>query len=195
MKINKTRNQIVIIFLIYLFLALAGCNWKSVSIIEETSESLNKSETDIRTPSLFNSTSTDLNLLYPIENSLSTQTPNYLSSGFVTLTPDPLLSNIVISEVRHENDVEVIVIKNIGASAQDIGSYIIYSPGANERKVLPKDLVLQSGDTYSIYNGSDLSVFPEEQGWMKNAVLTTAFDEVWILNNAGRIMYYFTYYP
>jgi|GEM_PF-1160666 hypothetical protein len=132
---------------------------------------------------------------YPLENNESTEIPAYLLPEFITATPDPALVSIIISEVRHENGLETIVIKNIGEEQQDISAFMIYSPAIDDRKILPQNIVLDTGDTFMLYNGPDTSAYPESQRWLKETILNEALDEVWLLNDAARIVYYFVYYP
>ena len=136
----------------------------------------------------------DIVLAYPIEGIPSTDVPAYLLPGFITATPDPILAQLVISEVRHENDTEIITIKNISDDVKDIGAFMIYSPELGERKILPEGLKLASGDTFIIYNGETFG-YPEEQIWLSQGVHKSPLDEIWLLNDAARMIYYFVYYP
>lgn len=132
---------------------------------------------------------------YPIGTAQETPVPAYLVPGFITMTPDASLVSIIVSEVQHEDDVEIISIKNISSSTQDISSYMIYSPKLDMRKILPSNLILEPGESFVLYNGADLEKFPEDQRWLDAPVLTEALDEVWLTNAAARIIYYFVYYP
>lgn len=136
----------------------------------------------------------EIESIYPSGEVIGTQVPEYLLPGFITATPDPELAPIVISEVRHEDNVEIIVIKNISNKEVDISAYMIFSPEVGDRKILPNDLRLSSGETFLLYNGENLD-FPQEQIWLTKAVLNNPLDEIWLLNSAARIVYYFTYYP
>ena len=115
--------------------------------------------------------------------------------GFVTMTPDADLSSIIVSDVKHEGDVESIYITNISADTHDISKYMIYSPASDARKILPNNLILEPGETYVLYNGTSLENYPVDQRWLDTPVLTQALDEVWLTNSAARILYYFIYYP
>lgn len=132
---------------------------------------------------------------YPLENRENTEIPAYLLPGFSTPTPDPEMVSLIISEVRHENGLETIVIKNISGETMDISSYMIYSPAVDDRKILPQNLTLESGETFMLYNGPGSSEYPESQRWLTQTILEQALDEVWLLNDAARIIYYFIYYP
>jgi len=115
--------------------------------------------------------------------------------GFVTMTPDASLTSIIISEVRHENDVESIYVTNISSETKDISNYMIYSPELDVRKIFPSNLVLEPGESFILCNGANLESYPAEQRWLDTPILTEALDEVWLTNSAGRILYYFIYYP
>jgi hypothetical protein len=132
---------------------------------------------------------------YPVPGEQATQMPPYMVPGFVTMTPDASLTSIVISEVRHENDVESIYVTNISSATQDISNYMIYSPELDVRKIFPSNLILEPGESFVLYNGANLDSFPAEQRWLDTPILTEALDEVWLTNSAGRILYYFIYYP
>lgn len=132
---------------------------------------------------------------YPVGGQQATQVPPYLVPGFVTMTPDAKLNSIIVSEVRHENDVESIYITNISSTNQDISNYMIYSPAKDVRKILPSNLILKPGESYILFNGADLSSHPADQQWLDTPILTEALDEVWLTNSAARILYYFIYYP
>jgi hypothetical protein len=132
---------------------------------------------------------------YPVPGEQATQMPPYMVPGFVTMTPDASLTSIVISEVRHENDVESIYVTNISSATQDISNYMIYSPELDVRKIFPSNLILEPGESFVLYNGANLDSFPVEQQWLDTPILTEALDEVWLTNSAGRILYYFIYYP
>ena len=132
---------------------------------------------------------------YPIPGEQATQVPPYMVPGFVTMTPDASLTSIIISEVRHENDVESIYVTNISSETKDISNYMIYSPELDVRKIFPSNLVLEPGESFILYNSANLESYPAEQRWLDTHILTEALDEVWLTNSAGRILYYFIYYP
>ncbi len=132
---------------------------------------------------------------YPASGSApATIVPAYMLPGFITATPDPSLADVIISEVRHEGNLEVLVIKNISASEQNIGAFMLFSPELSDRKILPADLKLASGATFEIYNG-DTTGQTAGQTWLKQPLLQKALDEVWLVTATGRVAYYFVYYP
>jgi len=132
---------------------------------------------------------------YPIPLTQETEVPAYMVPGFITMTPDAALTSIIVSEVRHENEVESIYITNISSQTQDISNYMIYSPEMDARKIFPSNLILEPGESFVLYNGANLGSFPADQQWLDTPVLTEVLDEVWLTNSAARIMYYFIYYP
>lgn len=132
---------------------------------------------------------------YPIPAEQQTEVPAYMVPGFITMTPDAALTSVIVSEVRHENEVESIYITNISAATQDISNYMIYSPEMDARKIFPSNLILEPGESFVLYNGANLGSFPSDQQWLDTPVLIEVLDEVWLTNGAARIMYYFIYYP
>ncbi len=125
----------------------------------------------------------------PEDTSYGYQTP-----GYITATPDPTLSPIIIADVQHEGSAEIIEIKNISDKVVDISAYMIYSPEMEDRKILPENLRLSSGESFMIYNGQNLD-YPEEQVWLEKFIINNPLDEILLLNNAARIIYNFIYYP
>ena len=173
---------------------LIGCsNTKTVTPEEFTA---NQTELSEDTESAYPANTEEMtDQAYPLENRENTEITAYLLPGFSTPTPDPAMVSIIISEVRHENGLETIVIKNISDETMDISSYMIYSPAVDDRKILPQNLTLESGETFMLYNGPGSSEYPESQRWLTQTILEQALDEVWLLNDAARIIYYFIYYP
>jgi len=186
----KNISRFAIVFI--LFSLLSSCTQQSTPDSESTPStvlpSLEKTAYPVPDYSLESST-------YPFPADQETQVPPYMVPGFVTMTPDPSLTSIIVSEVRHENDVESIYITNISSETQDISNYMIYSPKLDVRKIFPSNLVLEPGESFILYNGANLESYPTEQRWLDKPILTEVLDEVWLTNNAGRILYYFIYYP
>ena len=186
----KTRKNIVII-LILIFL-LASCTPEGTQEPQDDPTALVPAAETIPYPianqSLEGST-------YPIAGEQETQVPAYMVPGFITMTPDATLTSIVVSEVRHEDEVESIYITNISSATQDISNYMIYSPEMDARKIFPSNLILEPGESFVLYNGANLQSFPVDQQWLDTPVLTEVLDEVWLTNGAARILYYFIYYP
>lgn len=186
----KNISRFAIVFI--LFSLLSSCAQQSTPDSESTPSavlpSLEKTAYPVPDYSLESST-------YPFPADQETEVPPYMVPGFVTMTPDPSLTSIIVSEVRHENDVESIYITNISSETQDISNYMIYSPKLDVRKIFPSNLVLEPGESFILYNGANLESYPAEQRWLDKPILTEVLDEVWLTNSAGRILYYFIYYP
>jgi hypothetical protein len=188
-------NTTVKMLLIGLIIAtLMGCSNLETATPDESTSGQTEfpGETELAYPV---NTDDMSNQAYPLENRENTEIPAYLLPGFSTATPDPAMVDIIISEVKHENGLEIIVIKNIAEKTIDISSFMIYSPAFDDRKILPQNLFLESGDTFELYNGPESSEYPESQRWLTQTILNQALDEVWLLNDAARIIYYFVYYP
>ncbi len=178
--------------LLILITIIAGCSSKPTAVPQSTATtgSTSPEMTTYPVPGTFVENNT-----YPLQADQETPVPAYMVPGFITMTPDASLVSIIVSEVQHEDDVESIYIKNISSVAQDISSYMIYSPKFDLRKILPSNLILEPGDTFVLYNGPDLENYPEDQRWLDESALTEVLDEVWLTNSAARIIYYFVYYP
>ena len=179
------------LLLILLFLGiLTGCGApaletaKPMVTLENPMDSLYPIETE-----------SNINSAYPIDEPKVNGTPAYMLPGFITATPDASVVSIVVSEVRHENEVESIHITNISSEPQDISAFMVYSPKLDLRKILPNNLVLNPGKSFVVYNGADTTNYPEGQRWLDTFILTDVLDEIWLTNNAARIIYYFIYYP
>ena len=186
----KTFSRFTMLFI--LITLIAGCSSQPTAAPQNSTpaESTLTEMTAYPMPGAFVQNNT-----YPFQAEQETPVPAYMVPGFITMTPDASLTSIIVSEVRHEDDVESIYIKNISSTTQDISSYMIYSPKLDVRKILPSNLILEPGETFVLYNGPDLENYPEDQRWLDTPVLTEALDEVWLTNSAARILYYFIYYP
>lgn len=186
----KTINKIVII--LTLIFLLSSCTLQSTQ--EPQIDSTPPIPVTENTPYPITDNSLE-NSTYPIGTEQETEIPAYQVPGFVTMTPDANLTSIIVSEVRHEGNMESIYITNISSETQDISSYMIYSPKLDVRKILPSNLILEPGESFVLYNGADLESQPIDQRWLDTPVLTEVLDEVWLTNSAARIIYYFIYYP
>ncbi len=186
----KTISKILI--KLTLVLVLSSCSLQSTQEPQnDTTPLVPESET---TPYPITNNLTE-GSTYPIPNQQETEVPPYLVPGFVTMTPDANLSSIIVSDVKHEGDVESIYITNISSETQDISNYMVYSPALDVKKILPSNLILEPGESFILYNGANLDNFPVDQRWLETPVLTEVLDEVWLTNGAARILYYFIYYP
>ncbi|MFA7408220.1 MAG: hypothetical protein WCY93_10445 [Anaerolineaceae bacterium] len=186
----KTIHKIVII--LTLIMLLSSCTLQSTQEPQINATPLVPESENTPYPITDNSIESST---YPIPVQHETEVPPYMIPGFVTMTPDADLSSIIVSDVKHEGDVESIYITNISADTHDISKYMIYSPASDARKILPNNLILEPGETYVLYNGTSLENYPVDQRWLDTPVLTQALDEVWLTNSAARILYYFIYYP
>lgn len=186
----KTFGSFLSLFI--LIILVAGCSFQQTPTPQSTaSDVLPSAEiTAYPVPDKFLESTT-----YPTLNEQETPVPPYMVPGFITMTPDASLTSIIVSEVRHEDELESIFIKNISSTNQDISNYMIYSPKLDVRKIFPSNLILEPDESFIIFNGADLENYPVDQRWLDAPVLTEVLDEVWLTNNAARIIYYFIYYP
>jgi len=187
------KNLLKTILFSAIIFVLMGCGFSQKTTLDEFPADQTKISSE--TESTYPVETEDTAQSYPVEEIHNTEIPGYLLPGFVTSTPDVSMVNIIISEVKHENGVEIITIENRGESTQDISAFMVYSPALDERKILTQKLILDPGGTYHLYNGTDTSAYPYEQRWLQQTILNDAMDEVWLTNDSARIIYYFVYYP
>lgn len=117
--------------------------------------------------------------------------PSY--ADYITPTPDPAETPIIV-RVEHQDGVEAVSVINISSEPINVGAYMIFSPVAQERIIIPVDTVLNLGEKYTVYNGANES-FPVEQRWLAEQVVTNPLDEIWLTNMAGRVIFFYVHYP
>lgn len=104
-----------------------------------------------------------------------------------TVTPDPLVSPLVISEVtRGKDDLEIIVITNISASDQNLAGMSLLEPESMQYLFLP-EVVLPPGGTIKVCNGNCGTDDGIE--WLKEPALRESGDQLILLNQAGRVIW------
>lgn len=113
-------------------------------------------------------------------------------SGFITQTPDPKETPLII-RVTKSSDVEEIRIINISTSPIDISGYLLFSEILEDRLILPEQTILESQDVLSVYNGK--KPINGAIHWNDDFSILNIEDQILLLNRAGRIIYYYTYYP
>lgn len=138
----------------------------------------------------FESQSTDS--AYPGPSSSALKPPDL--TNFITDTPDPKKSPIIISGVEKHDGYETILITNIDNSAIDIGGWMLYSSELLEKYVVPSPTVLEPGMSFKVSNG-DSTKAPDNVFWLSVTLLNKVEDEVWLVNKGGAISYFFVYYP
>lgn len=115
--------------------------------------------------------------------------PESISPGehSATVTPDPLASPLVISEVmRRKDDLEIIVIANISAFDQNLAGMSLLEPESMRYLFLP-EVVLPPGDTIRVCNGNCGT--GDGIQWLKEPVLYEPGDQLILLNQAGRVIW------
>lgn len=113
-------------------------------------------------------------------------------SGLITATPDPLTTPLIV-RVSHEKRKEVISIINISDSEINISGYMLYSEILEDRLIIPENSILKPNEDYVILNG-EISSTDVGLQWKKDFSIRNVEDQLILLNRAGRIRYYFTYY-
>lgn len=138
----------------------------------------------------FSATSSGTNLENSGDNRIE-QTPDFI--GLITETPDGMKTPLIV-RVLKEGELETIEIVNTTSSSIDISGYILYSEKLDDRLIIPVGTVLDSQDSFIIYNGkstkNDLGFL-----WHEDFSINNVEDQLLLLNQAGRIIYYYTYYP
>ena len=137
---------------------------------------------------------------YPEQNQNTQNNPGYPAvtttpaARMPTDTPDPAKTPVIIASVTHTTDgIEVITLKNITQSEQDISLYSLLNPDTQELFTFPDKSKLAAGESIAVYNGT--GAYPDGKKWLDKPFLTVAGSSVQLLNQAARIMYTFTYYP
>lgn len=106
----------------------------------------------------------------------------------------PANQALIISEIRHEDGLETIVVKNNGLEDFDASLYMLFSPELSLKFVLQKNLLLKSGEAVEVYNGEIKGLSPDYV-WLPQMVLTKPGDTLILVAASGMIVYYFDYYP
>lgn len=114
-------------------------------------------------------------------------------SGLITATPDPLATPLIV-HVSHDDGKELISIVNISDSEIDISGYMLYSEILEDRLIIPENSILKPNEDFKILNGK-ISSTDDGLPWKNDYSIRDVEDQLILLNRAGRIIYYFTYYP
>ncbi len=175
----------IILFSLVVIMMLAGCNSSPAPL----------------TPLAGLPTNTSQAVGYPDENQIAATPSGYPAPEFTlatmvpTSTPDAAKTPITIASVTHTTDgLEVITIKNISQTDQDISLYSLLNPDTQELYTFPSNTKLTVGQVVYIYNGTG-ATYPNGQKWLDKPYLTTPGIVVQLLNQASRIIYTYTYYP
>lgn len=114
-------------------------------------------------------------------------------SGLITETPDASKTPLII-RVGKTQDLETIEVTNISSGPIDVSGFILFSENLDDRVIIPGGTILNSKESFAIYNGKD----PRDgKGyfWNEEFAILNVEDQLLLLNQAGRIIYYFNYYP
>ena len=139
---------------------------------------------------------------YPSQGEITPNNPGYPVSATTTLatmvptgTPNAVLTPVIIASIEHTTDgLEVITIKNISQTDQDISLFSLINPLTQDLYPFPDKSTLSSGQSIVVFNGAG-ATYPSGQKWLDKGFLTTAGDSIQLLNQAARIIYTYTYYP
>ncbi len=125
----------------------------------------------------------------PISLILSTSTMQRLP----TVTPDPIISPVIISEViRKKDNVEIIVLINISQFDQNISGMSLIDPKTMSYMFLP-EIVLPPKGIFKVCNGN--CEVADGMSWLEQPVLREPGDQLILLNRAGRVVWNYVNYP
>jgi hypothetical protein len=115
------------------------------------------------------------------------------ASLLATTTPDPAISPLIISEVIHISDgSEIIIIKNITSSEQNITGWAILDHQALRHIFLP-NVTLPPEGTFRVCNGPCPANVAVEMRWLDQPVLHDHGDLLLLLNPSGRVVWNYVY--
>jgi len=113
-----------------------------------------------------------------------------LPSDWVTDTPNPAVSPIIISDVtRDANGLETIAITNISDAEQSLANMTVLNPATLEYVDLPSDVTLPPGASFKVYNGPGATEASDGLAWLDEPALWLIGDHLVLLNQAGRVLW------
>jgi len=116
------------------------------------------------------------------------------SAVWVTDTPDPLKTPVIIASVRHgDAGLETITVANISSMVQDITRFSLFVPETGDHFNFG-ELTLAPGAFIKVYNGVGVADRNDGLAWLSQPVLSVPGDELQLLNQAGRVMWTYIYY-
>jgi hypothetical protein len=113
-----------------------------------------------------------------------------------TVTPNSEISPIIITNVEVIGKNEVITLKNISNESQNIRNFILIDKQTESLKRFDDDIILETDQTIKVINGDkDSSLVKNNQYWQSLFVINQDFDELLLVNQAGRILWSYINYP
>jgi len=110
-----------------------------------------------------------------------------------TATPDPNRTPVAVVDAEIERDREVITIKNVSDTEQDIGKWTLFNREREPLFIFPDKLVLQPGESVEVYSGVPEDEVPEEgYFWTAEKVWLQFPANVMLLNRRMRLVYWHT---
>lgn len=125
----------------------------------------------------------------PIENFIPSE-----KSIYPTITANPIYTPLIIASVKNENGVEIITLQNISNSPQDLKIFTIVEPNSQKYKQFDSEILLP-GQTFDIINGTKTQNLSPNQIWLSEPIINIDYDQLYLLNEAGRIIWTFTKLP
>lgn len=115
-------------------------------------------------------------------------------SAFPTQTADPANTPMIIEDVIKQGDSEMIIIKNISSTAQDLQLYTLVEPESQQFKTFTSQLI-NPGETFQVINGPNPENIVDNAHWLSEPLLSLPGDKFHLLNQAARILWTWIYFP
>lgn len=111
-------------------------------------------------------------------------------SDWMTDTPDPAETPLIISSVkRSEDGTEIIFVTNVGETERPLKNRSILDPQTMEYIDLPEDVVLAPGESFKVYNGAVTRGKVDGLVWREEPLLQSRGDQLVLVNQAGRVLW------
>lgn len=126
-----------------------------------------------------------------VERELISDTNTPTHGSWVINTPDPKLFPVIIKEVHHTENFEIITITNIDNEDHSLAGIAILDPDTLEIIYLP-EITLKANETYNVCNGKCNETFMQLKG-SDFMFLNEVGDHISLLNSAGRVIWNYVY--
>jgi len=115
-------------------------------------------------------------------------------SQIITITPDPIVSPLIINNVVKTDTFEIIHLKNISDQNLNLVDFVLVDTNGEKLKRFSSEIILRPDEEYKILNGDNFDDSIEfDEIWADEIILTQPNDEIIITNQAGRILWTYTY--
>lgn len=115
-------------------------------------------------------------------------------SQIITITPDPIVSPLIINNVVKTDNFEIIHLKNISDHNLNLVDFVLVDTNGEKLKRFSSEIILRPDEEFKILNGDNFDDSIEfDEIWADKIILTQPNDEIIITNQAGRILWTYTY--